>query len=97
MKAITLQRQNASVVVDRSAVVIAAADCTVKSHDHCNRAVDFFCTFFLVRFDIPGRVGADEDVIHHPAECRCPPCAMRCSNVSVGFGAGALVRYAQPE
>jgi hypothetical protein len=47
---------------------VAAADCPVKRHDGCNRAVDLLRRFFLVCLDFSGRIGADEDVIHIPAE-----------------------------
>ena len=29
-----------------------------------NRAVDLIGGFFFIEFDVPGRVGADEDVVH---------------------------------
>jgi len=36
----------------------------------CHGTIDFLCGFFFIRLDVPGRVGADEDVVHHPSEDR---------------------------
>ena len=70
LRAITvhLNKQNSPIIIDRLGLVIAAANSTVKGHDRCHGAVDFLCGFFFVRLDVACRVGADEDVVHHPAE-----------------------------
>ena len=44
----------------------AASNRAVKAHDSGHHAVDLLGGFFLVGFDVPGRVGADEDIVHHP-------------------------------
>lgn len=63
-----LNKQQPSAVIDRLAGVVAASDGPIKSHNGGNGAIDFFCRFFLVRLDVPRRVGADVDAVHHPAE-----------------------------
>ena len=63
-------KQNAPVIIDRSTGVIAAADRTVEGHNGGDRAVNLFCGLFLVRLDVASGVGADEDVVHHPAKHR---------------------------
>nr|DAV87625.1 MAG TPA: hypothetical protein [Caudoviricetes sp.] len=63
-------KQNAPVIVDRSTIIIATADRTVERHYGGDSAVNFLCGFFFVRLDVSGGVGADEDVVHHPAENR---------------------------
>ena len=59
-------------VVDRFGRHIAAADGAVKRHDSGDGSVDLLGGFFLVGFDVARRVGADVDVVHHPAENRMP-------------------------
>ena len=60
-------KQNPPAVVDRLTGVVAATDGSVQGHHRGNGTIYFLCGFFLVRFDIASRVGADEDVVHHPA------------------------------
>ena len=61
-------KQQPSCVVYALYILIAAADSAVECHDRCHGTVDFLCGFFLVRLDVSGWVGADEDVVHHPAK-----------------------------
>ena len=42
----------------------AASNRAVKAHDGGHHAIDLLGGFFFVGFDVPGRVGADEDVVH---------------------------------
>lgn len=42
----------------------AASNRAVEAHDGDHHAVDLLGGFFFVGFDVPGRVGADEDVVH---------------------------------
>ena len=65
-------KQQAPCVVYALYILIAAANSTVKGHDRCHGAVDFLCGFFFVRLDVSGRVGADENIVHHPVEDRMP-------------------------
>ena len=37
---------------------------------HGNRTVNLLCGFFFVRFDVSGRVTANEDIVHHPPQNR---------------------------
>ena len=64
--------QDAPAVVDRSAVVVSAADRPVERHDGRDGSVDLLGGLLLVRLDVPGGVGADEDVVHVPAQHRVP-------------------------
>ena len=45
-------------------------DRTIQRHDGRDGSVYFFCAFFFVGLDIPGRIGADRHVVHHPAQHR---------------------------
>ena len=67
-----LNKQNSSVIINRLGGVVTAADGSIQCHDRCHGTVDFLCGFLLVRLDVPSRVGADEDVVHHPAEDGMP-------------------------
>ena len=42
----------------------AAFNRAVEAHDGGHHAVDLLSGFFFVGFGGPGRVGADEDVVH---------------------------------
>lgn len=42
----------------------AASHRAVETRDGGHHAVDLLGGFFFVGFDVPGRVGADEDVVH---------------------------------
>ncbi|WP_304025208.1 hypothetical protein [Rothia mucilaginosa] len=42
----------------------AASNRAVEAHNSGHHAVDLLGGFFFVGFDVPGRVGADEDVVH---------------------------------
>nr|DAO53593.1 MAG TPA: hypothetical protein [Caudoviricetes sp.] len=63
-------KQNASVIVDRSTGIIATADRAVECHNGRHGTIDFLCGFLLIRLNVSGRIGADEDIIHHPAQDR---------------------------
>src|SRR5699024_2591888 len=63
-----LNKQQPSAVIDRLAGVVATSDGPIKGHNGGNGAIDFFCGFFLVWLDVSRRVGANVDVVHHPAE-----------------------------
>jgi len=67
-----LDEEDAPAVIDRLARVVAAPDRAVQRHDRGHRAVDLLGGLLLVRLDVPGGVGADEDVVHHPPEHRVP-------------------------
>ena len=60
-------KQQPSAVINRLAGVVAASDSPIKGHNGGNGTIDFFCGFFLVWLDVPRRVGANVDVVHHPA------------------------------
>lgn len=45
-----------------------ASDGSVQGHDGGDDAVDLLGALLLVGFDVPGRVGADVDVVHHPRQ-----------------------------
>ena len=45
-------------------------DRTIQRHDGRDGSVYFFCAFLLVCLDIPGGVGADRHIVHHPAQHR---------------------------
>ena len=45
-------------------------DRTIQRHDGRDGPVYFFCAFLLVCLDIPGGVGADRHIVHHPAQYR---------------------------
>ena len=62
-------KQQPSCVVYALYILIATAYSSVKCHNRCHSTIDFLCGFFLVRLDVACRVGADEDVVHHPAKC----------------------------
>ena len=51
----------------------AASNRAVKAHDGGHHAIDLLGGFFFVGFDVPGRVGADEDVVHLTFRHRCIP------------------------
>jgi hypothetical protein len=57
-----LNKQNATVIVNRSTVGVATADCTVECHNRGNGTVNLFCGFGFICFDVSGRVGFDVDV-----------------------------------
>ena len=63
-------KQKIATVIDQSTGIITAVDRTVESHYGGNRGANLFRGFFPVRLDIACGVGADEDVIHHPAQDR---------------------------
>ena len=65
-----ITKENPSIIADRFAAVISAANRTAKTHDHGCRTIDLLGVLLLVRFDISRRVASDEDVVHHPAEYR---------------------------
>lgn len=67
-----LKGKNAALVVDRTAVCDTDALRPVERHDGSDRAVDLFRGFFFIWLDVSGRVGTDEDVVHHPAKSQTP-------------------------
>lgn len=61
----TLHEKHASSVIHAlNGGPTAASNRAVKAHDGGHHAVDLLGGFFFVGFDDPGRVGADEDVVH---------------------------------
>lgn len=50
----------------------STANRPVQSHDGGHCAVYLLCGFLLVHFDVASRVGADEDVVHVPAQDGMP-------------------------
>ena len=63
-------KQQTTAVIYTLAVIIPAANRTVECHDGCHGTVNFLRGFLLIRLDVSGRVGADEDVVHHPTKDR---------------------------
>lgn len=59
-----------SVIHTLSGGSTAASNRAVEAHDGGHHAVDLLGGFFFVGFDVPGRAGADEDVVHHPSQNR---------------------------
>jgi hypothetical protein len=53
-------------------MIAATPYCAIQSHNGGYSAVNPLCALFLVYLDISGGVGADENVIHHPAKHRLP-------------------------
>lgn len=76
-------KKDTSLIVYRSAGVYSTADRTVEAHDGSHGTVDFLCGFFLVCFDVSGRVCTDENVVHHPAQYRMTAVSDFCSKVSL--------------
>ena len=57
-------KQQPSCVVYALHILVAAADSAVECHNGGDGPVDFLRRLFLVRLDVSGRVGADENVVH---------------------------------
>ena len=61
----TLHEKHVSSVIHAlSGGSTAASNREVEAHDSGHHAVDLLGGFFFVWFDVPGMVGADEDVVH---------------------------------
>lgn len=58
------EKYASSVIHALSGGSAAASNHAVEAHDSGHHAVDLLGGFFLVGFDVPGRVSADEDVAH---------------------------------
>lgn len=67
----SLKTQNPSLVIYASRTS-SMPDCPVKRHNRCHRTINLFRRFLLIRLDIPCRVCADENIIHHPPQHRMP-------------------------
>lgn len=65
-----LNKQNASVIINRSTSIISTANGMVESHDSSDSTVDFLCGLFFACFYVASRVGTDINVVHHPSEYR---------------------------
>ena len=39
----------------------------MERHNGCHRTINLLCGFFFVSFDVSGRVGTDENIIHEKA------------------------------
>ena len=61
---LNLYKQQTPVIINRCAVIIPTANCTVECHNRGNSTVNFLCGFFFVCFYVSGRVCAYEDIIH---------------------------------
>ena len=51
-------------------MVIPAANRSVKRHNGRHSAVNLLGGLFLISLDVPGRVGANVDVVHIPTQNR---------------------------
>jgi len=60
------EKYASSVIHALSSESAAASNRAFEAHDGGHHAVDLLDGFFFVGFDVPGKVGADEDIVHHP-------------------------------
>lgn len=58
------EKYASSVIHALSGGSTAASNYAVKAHDGGPHTIDLLGGFFFVGFNVPGRVGADEDVVH---------------------------------
>lgn len=58
------EKYASSVIHALSSESTAASNRAFEAHDGGHHAVDLLGGFFFVGFDVPSRVGADEDVVH---------------------------------
>ena len=70
-----LKHQEPPALIHTFSVYIPATNRTVKSHDEGNRPINLLRAFCFVCLDVPGRVGADEDVVHVPPQDGMPAVA----------------------
>ena len=66
------EHQKPAGIVHAFGCLVPAVHRTVKPHDRGHGSVNLLRGLFLVRFDIACRVGADENIVHHPPKDRMP-------------------------